>query len=168
MRQRLVISFCAFALLLPATALAAKAARGDGTLSIKNANVTKVVIKANGAVLGRFDSGKLFLTDHVATDAAEPVFIGCEKIDPISEKTTVCSGKNIRFRSIGGRFTVRIVNASDLDLSAVGRGSVTLEGKGTFNDGKYSFDGEAEKALPSVERLFWLGDPPPTPVIPNP
>ena len=165
MRQRLVISFFVLALLLPATALASKAARGDGTLSLKNAQVAKVVIQANGAVLGRFDSGKLVLTDHVPSDADVPVLLGCEKIDPITEKTTMCSGKNIRFRSIGGKFTLRIVNASDLDLSAVGRGSVLLEGKGLLNAGKYSFDGEPYQDVPFVEKKFYLGDPP---LIANP
>ena len=167
MRQRLVLSFCALALLLPATAFASKAARGDGTLSLKNANVTKVVIQANGAVLGRFDSGKLLLTDHHPADADVPVLLGCNVEKPINEKTTLCSGTNIRFRSIGGKFTLRITNASDLDLSAVGRGTVTLEGKGLLNDGKYSFDGKPFQDVPFEEKKFFLGDPPAA-AIPNP
>lgn len=168
MRQRLVISLCTLALLLPATAFAAKAARGDGTLSIKNGNVAKVVIHANGAVLGRYDSGRLELTDHQPLDQDEPVLLGCRIERPLNEKTTLCvGGRNIRFRSIGGKFTLRITDAIDLDLSTVGRGKVTLEGKGLANDGKYSFDGSPYEPIPFVEKRFFLGDPPP-PAIPNP
>jgi hypothetical protein len=92
------------------------------------------------------------------------VIIGCIE-RPLSEKTTLCVGKNIRFRSIGGKFTLTITNATDLDLSAVGRGKVVLEGKGTANDGKYSFDGKPYQDMPLLEKPFWLGDPP---LISNP
>ena len=155
MAKRLLILVTILALAAPATAAAYRAARGDGTLSVKNGNVEKIVIVARGTVLGRLDSGTLILNDLIPDDGAAPVILGCDEggAKPLSEGKTLCKGRNIRFRSIGGRFTLRILDARDVDLSAVGRGKVTLLATGSLfgSDGTYSLNGETPKPIPAGE-----------------
>jgi hypothetical protein len=153
------------ALLLPAAAWAAVAvptstrAPGDGTLVVDNGNGS-VVVRARGGILGRFDDGNVIITDLDLTDGRTPVVSGADQFRIIGPGKWWCSGSDIRFRMIGGLFRVQ-VNATGIDVSAVGRGTAVLDATGyTDFPGRYSLDGGPFHALPGHATTFTLGQAP--------
>jgi hypothetical protein len=161
------VRYFAFLVLLAAlvTAGAAAAHTGgasDGALSVKNAD-GRVVIAGKGAVIGRFDKGQVTIKDPNPNDGTGPIVTGADRVEPLGEKTTRYSGSNIRFRMIGGAFTANVFG-TDIDLSAVGRGMVTLNGsiaKGANNDASYSVNGGAPEDFPPYALTFQLAAPTP-------
>jgi hypothetical protein len=151
---------------LTATALAT-AARPveDGTLSVRDARGA-VALKMKGGVIGRFAKGTLTVTDPDGDTDIE-VVRGAERERPVNMRTTIYSGTNIRFRfSDEGRITIKIAGAK-INLSAVGRGDVWLDGRGDpdegiFFDGSYSLNGDNYKSLPDERQHFDLVALPPT------
>ena len=156
------------ALLLPAAAWAATAslgtsrAPGDGTLVVDNGNGS-VVVRARGGILGRFDQGSVIISDLDPTDGRVPVVSGAETFRFLSGGRTLYSGDDIRFRMIGGLFRVQ-VNATGIDVSAVGRGSAVLDASG-FTDcpGRYSIDGGPFHPVPGHATTYTLGQAPSLP-----
>jgi len=154
--RRLLIIPALIALALPAFAAARTSAPADGALILKDAS-GRVVIQARGGVIGRFDQGALVVRDPNPDDDLEAVVTGAAKTKPLDEFVTVYSGKNIRFRFIGGRFKITLrKETTGIDLSAIGKGNVTLQGAGTLDDGTYSFNGDKPKPLPLIEQPFTL------------
>jgi hypothetical protein len=91
-------------------------------------------------------------------DELEAIVTGADSKRLVNDFITVYSGKNIRFRFIGGRFKITLWRSTTgIDLSATGKGIVTLQGAGTLDDGTYSFNGEKPKALPLPEKEYLLG-----------
>jgi hypothetical protein len=149
--RRLLILPALLALAVPAIAAARDGAAGDGTLIVKNGS-GKVVIQAKGGVIGRFEEGTLVVRDPNPEDELEEVVSGAEGKRRVDEFVTVYSGKNIRFRFIGGRFRITLrKETTGIDLSATGKGTVWMQGAGTIDDGTYSFNGEKPKPLPLLE-----------------
>jgi hypothetical protein len=150
------------ALLLPAAAWAATGtlgssrAPGDGTLVVDNGN-GNVVVRARGGILGRFDQGSVIISDLDPTDGRVPVVSGAETFRFLSGGRTLYSGDDIRFRMIGGLFRVQ-VNATGIDVSAVGRGTAVLDATG-FTDfpGRFSLDGGQFHPLPGRATTYTLG-----------
>jgi hypothetical protein len=129
---------CAFfALALPSVASAHANAPGDGTMLIRDA-IGKVTIVAKGGVIGHFGEGTLTVRDPNPDDNINEVVTGAERTRPVNDYVT---------KYIGGKFTVTLVG-SDIDLSAIGRGTVTIVGKGTADDGTYSVNGFAPQPFP--------------------
>jgi hypothetical protein len=155
--RRLVLAISACALAVPAAVVAAGDGSSDGTLSVKNAT-GKILLKPfNGSAVGRIASGKIVVADPVFDDGAGPVFWGCDKTDG-NEVTTFCSGKDIRFRAIGGSYTI-FINGTGISLSVVGRGNVRLDGNGADaedNDGVFSVNDGPYRSLPNVAKPFLL------------
>ena len=146
--RRLLLLPALLALALPAIAVARDGAAGDGTLIVKNGS-GKIVIQAKGGVIGRFDEGSIVVRDPNPDDELEEVVTGAEDTRRVDDFVTVYSGKNIRFRFIGGRFKITLKkDTTGIDLSATGKGTVVLQGAGTFDDGTYSLNGEKPKPLP--------------------
>jgi hypothetical protein len=146
----------ALALALPAATAARTNAPDDGTLVIKDGNVDPLVIQAKGGVVGRFDQGLLVVKDFNPDDDVDPVVTGAGATKVVSDFTTRYSGKNIRFRFIGGRFTIKIIGGVGVDLSAVGQGTVIVGGAGTLDDGSYSVNGGPFHNVPLLPRTFDL------------
>ena len=154
--------------ILAAAGTAAAQSRGpnDGALAVKNAE-GKVVINGRGAVIGRFDRGSVTIKDPNPNDGTGPIVTGADAVTPVGEKTTKYSGTNIRFRIIGGAFTVTVV-ASDIDLSAIGKGMVVLNGtvgptRATpdNSDATYAVNGGTAQPFPSFVLTFQLAAPQP-------
>jgi hypothetical protein len=143
-----LIALFLVAVAVPAAAFARARDRSDGTLAIKNATGT-IQIVARGSILGSIDSGSVWITDWNPTDDADPQVYGAEKSIAKSELTTVYRGRDIRFRFVSGRYTIRVVG-SGVDVAAVGTGTLRLTGLGTFDDGSYSLDGTPFKSVPSL------------------
>ena len=129
----------------------------DGTLTIRDGRGS-FLIHLRGAVIGRFDRGRLTIEDPSELDGTGPVVRGHEWSDPLSETKTAYGGKGIRFRILGGRFTVRIQNATGVVLSVVGRGRAQLRGAGLeefgLSNGSYSLNGD--EFLPIADEPVWV------------
>jgi hypothetical protein len=140
-------------------ALAKPSGPNDGALSVKNAD-GRVVMIGRGVLIGRFDTGQVTIKDPNPNDGAKPIVTGADVTQSLGEKTTRYSGSNVRFRMIGGTFSITVFGR-DIDLSAVGRGMVTLNGtlggKGSAgNDGTYAVNGGAPQPFPSFVFTFPL------------
>jgi hypothetical protein len=162
----LLVPLSLLALIVP-VASAGDLQRGDGTLSIRDGRGT-IVVQARGAVIGqvaRFErNGKLVIEDLDETDSSDPRVVGADWSRLRDDGTPVYGGKAIRFRLIGGRFVLRVTNAVGLQLSVVGRGSVTLDGAGSLTtgigyDGVFSLNGEPAESLPDEAETFPLRPP---------
>ena len=144
--------------LLAASAAAGRArgAAGDGTLAVKDGR-GGVVLNVKGSVIGWIDKGKLTIEDQDGDDGV-PVVRGADWAKVLSESTVTYGGKGIRFRIFGGRFSVRIQNATGISLSVVARGRVQLKGAGLeelgLSNGTYSVNGD--DALPIPDEPMWI------------
>lgn len=164
MRKLLVL----FALLLvvPATAYSRSDPRpADGTLSIREGRGV-VVLQARGSITGRFERGKLTVTDPNPYDSKRPVVYGASKTTYRGAKTTIYQGRNIRFRLIGAHYTMRI-EGRGIFLSAIARGRGMIDGAGDveagiFYDGVWSLNDEEYHSLPDEPTGFQLVAPPAT------
>jgi hypothetical protein len=123
----------------------------DGTLSVRDGRAV-LQLRLTGGVIGRFARGKLTVTEP-AVGASTIVVRGARRTRYVNARTTVYQGANIRYRlSSNRRFTVRI-DATKINLSAVGLGDGWLDGRGNMErgiyfDGSYSLNGEAYRSLP--------------------
>lgn len=146
------------ALVLPAAALA-RAAPGDGTLSIEGASGV-VIVQARGAVIGRVDGGQIVIADLSPGDDNDPVVWGAQSRRQNGPNTFTYRGRNMTFRLIGGGFRVT-VRGSGISISVVGRGDAFLDGDGV---GVFSTSGadcrlapETCRPLPDVGQRIRIG-----------
>jgi len=138
MRRLLTFAMLA-ALVLPAAALAYPSGINDGTLSVQNGQ-GKVIVSARGGVIGSIVRGSVTISDPVDGDGTGPIVTGDDWSKERNDTTTTWGGTRVRFRLIGGAFKV-VVRGRGINLSVVGKGSVTLAGAGTADDGSYSVNG---------------------------
>ena len=83
-------------------------------------------LKLKGTVIGRVTNGRVQVKDFRPFDSNGPVFTGCKLKRP-SLGVTVCQGRNVGYRVADGRFNTNI-RGSGISISAVGRGTVMLDG----------------------------------------
>jgi hypothetical protein len=134
---------------------------GDGTLSVKRGRGA-VVLKLKGTVIGRLGNGTVQVKDFKPLDANAPQFTGCKpKLRHPTIGLSVCKGRNVGYRVLNGRFNVN-VRGSGISISAVGRGTVTLDGAGEdgLPDGVMSMDDQPYESLPDDLTTLPLGTPP--------
>jgi hypothetical protein len=125
----------------------------DGALAVKNAD-GRIIFNGRGGVIGRFDNGQVTIKDPNPNDGTGPIVTGADQTTPLGERTTRYSGKNIRFRIIGGTFTV-MVYATGVDVSVVGKGLVTLDGTNTTT-GTYALNSDPTQPFPTFRYTFPL------------
>ncbi len=153
--RRILLILLAGLLLAPA-ALAAKRAVGDGTFAVR-AGGGKVVVTARGTIFGQVGNGKIWITDPNPGDDIDAQVSGAERTRLITENLTLYSGKNIRFRFVGGRYAVTISGVG-IDVSAVGKGTATLAGNPNVGDpGDYAVNGAKWQQLPLLATTFTFG-----------
>jgi hypothetical protein len=134
----------------------------DGTLTVREGRAA-IQLRMRGTVIGRLGKGRLTVTD--SADGATIIVRGEEDEIPISGRTTVYSGRNIRFRIADDkRFVVKLAGKG-LNFSAVGRGDGSIDGwgdpdGGVFYDGTYSLNGVEFPTLPNERTRFELAAPP--------
>ena len=144
--RNLVFSCVLFALALPGAAVAHTRAPGDGSVVVKD-GIGKVTIVARGGVIGHLGVGVLTVRDPNPDDNIGEIVTGAERTHEVNDYVTKYWGKDVRFRYIGGKFAIAI-NGADIDLSAIGRGTVELVGSGTADDGTYSLNDSKPQPLP--------------------
>ena len=156
MRRLLVISVALLALAVPAAAWALTQSSSDGTLVVQNGagprGVPVVTLVITGAAIGHVTNlGTIVITDFTPTDPNSPEVTGADWHKDVSPTATQWSGTDMRFRAVSGTYKITIYG-SDVDLSAVGHGVVTLTGlpDATTGDGRYSLNGDLFRSLPSV------------------
>jgi hypothetical protein len=139
--RKLAVLLCSItALAAAATALAQPA---PGTLSVERGRGV-VMIDLKGSVVGRITSGSLRVTDHTPNDRYTAVVYGRKLTqERAGPRTIVYRGAGLRFRMLGGGYRM-VARGSGITVSAVGRGSVMLDGEPRFTAddlGVYSLDG---------------------------
>jgi hypothetical protein len=155
---RIVPFFLLVAVVLatPATVLAERSAKGDGTLSVNDGNGRVTLVWTRGIVFGRVDSGMIKI---VTASGDEPAFedFGTCAHPVVTDSSTSCKGSNVRFRFVPGKLDEIRISGKGIDITAVGQGRGTIAGRGSFDDGTYSLGGGAVLPLPLVETRFTLG-----------
>jgi hypothetical protein len=168
--MRRVVAFTVLATVLgvPAVALGVDfgSSGDDGTVSVKNGAGGILLSPFSGAAVARVAHGKIKITDPLPGDGDGAQVWGCDNspggVD-LTDTTTVCTGDNLRFRAAGGRYKIWI-KGSGIFLSAVGRGSVTLNGAGdgptVTPDGVFSINDAPYRSLPDDGKTFSLAAAP--------
>jgi hypothetical protein len=162
--RKLLVPFL-LVLVLPATAFARQPTpppAANGTLSIREGRGI-VQLNARGSITGRL-RGRIAITDPNPYDSKRPVVYGATKTIYRNDKTVVYVGRNVRFRLIGGLYTVRLEGRA-IFMSAIGRGKGMLNGEGdaqqgVFYDGVWSLNDEPYHSLPDDPTAFELVTPP--------
>jgi len=123
--------------------LAGAAEPTSGTLSVESGRGV-VTLDIRGSVLGRLAGGVLRVTDQTPNDRFTPLVVGRKVTqDRVNAKTTMYRGVGLRFRMLGGGYRL-VMRGTGIDVSAVGKGSVVLDGEPRFlgdDAGVYSLDG---------------------------
>ena len=127
------------AVLFPSTGAATARTAGDGTLSVLDGR-GKFTIIARGGVIGSFARGRVIVTDPIDGDGTGAIVSGDDWHRDRGEQTDIYGGTRVRFRLIGGSFKIVVIGRG-VNLSVVGRGTVTVNGEGTLDDGAYSVNG---------------------------
>jgi hypothetical protein len=143
--RRLSLSLLVAALALLALGLSAWAAPGDGSLVVTNANGS-VIVQGRGLIYGHVDRGTLTVLDYKPDDITAPSVSGGKMKLAAGTLDVVYSGSDMRFLFPGGRYTLRIEGV-DIDLSAVGKGVVTVAGSGSLDDGSFSVNGAKGQSI---------------------
>jgi hypothetical protein len=157
MRRIVVIFTSLSALVAPAAALGVAQSAGDGTLVVKNATgpakVPVVALNITGTVIGQIDSGTIIIDP-----GAQAVVTGADthKNSPYVDSAQIWTGtstdtSSFKFRAAGGHYHI-LIYGSGVDLTAVGRGTVTLAGLPDTpgSDGRYSLNGGDFHSLPGA------------------
>jgi hypothetical protein len=167
--RRLLVPLLILAAAFPGAAYSERAAPDDGSLAVRDGR-GKVQVTVKGSLIGRLGHGSLTVEELSPNEGAEPVVRGYRSFKwGRNGNTRTYSGRNVRFRLLGGRYRV-LFNGKGLHFSLVGRGRALLDGRGSledgiFYDGFYSLNGSEEESLP--DEPTWLnlaqGPPPPPP-----
>jgi hypothetical protein len=155
MRRLLTFAVLAAALALPAGSAARTRGPNDGSLSVKDGRGV-ITIQGRGAVIGSFTQGRVTISDPIDGDGTGPIVTG-DDFPPIerNDTTTTWRGTKVRFRNIGGTFKV-VVRGRGINLSFVGKGTVTVNGAGTGDDGTYATNGAEYSPIPDFLFTFAL------------
>ena len=161
MRNALLILLVTAALAGPSAVLAGTSAKGDGTLSVKDAN-GMVTLSARGIVFGRIENGWIRIVDYRPDDENTFEDFGTCAITRFpDDQTTVCRGTSLRFRFAAGKFDLRL-GGRRVNVTAVGKGTGTIDAADTAIDPwTYSVNGGPFESLPFVPASFTLGLPAP-------
>jgi hypothetical protein len=167
--RRLVVLCSLLVLALPLAAGASTRAIGDGTLSVNDLAEVRpgvsvsIRVTQQAGLIGRCDQCSFRLDDIRPNDLtiAAPLVTGAETVKDIDGdgEEEFFSGRDIRWKIVGGGYVLKIRQGRDIDLSVVGKARVRIRGV----DGRYSRDGGADKPVPLDSAIFWLGTPPPPP-----
>jgi opacity protein-like surface antigen len=153
--MRRLLTFAMLVMLaLPAAAAARTDAPTDGTLSVSDARGT-ITINGRGAVIGSVARGSVTISDPIDGDGTGPVVTGDDWSKDRNDTTSTWGGTKVRFRMIGGTFKI-VVRGRGMNLSLVGKGTITLNGAGTGADGSYSVNGGDYSVMPDFPATFFL------------
>jgi len=163
MRRLAIVGLLASVLAVPAAAAAFGDSSGDGTLVVHSGSAPRsipvVTLVIQGTALGHVSSGSDQLDKVVIDDPNNTGDIAASSttgaVVPVTRKSvsdteTKFVGSDFRFRAAGGVYKIWIYG-SGVDVFAVGRGTVVLQGMSDGSaDGWYSVNGGPQRSLPSA------------------
>jgi hypothetical protein len=138
------LTFLLVALLLAPSALAEGVAAGDGSLVVTSANARIIYVTGSGLIWGHIDLGTLTILDYKPASGSSFQVTGLAMIK-LPGSSTAYSGSDMRFLLPSGRYALR-VDGVGIDISAVGKGTVSAIGMSTVLNGTLATNGG--KALP--------------------
>jgi hypothetical protein len=153
--RRLILLLLLSALALPALALAARSAPGDGSLVVKDANGV-ITLQGDGLVFGQFDRGTLTVLDYTPDSNAAPTVSGAKMKLSGGTLTVRYVGSHVRFLFPGGKYVLRFEGIG-IDISAVGKGAVQVTGRGTVDDGTFAVNGSKALLLTPLPSWAFYG-----------
>ncbi len=144
--RRLCLLLLLFLLAFPTLALAGRSRPNDGSLLLKNANGT-VTLQGTGLIFGQFDRGSLTVIAYEPDKHSAPTVSGA-RMKPLTaaDLHVVYVGSDVRFLFPGGKYVLKFEGVG-IDISAVGKGTVQVTGKGTLDDGSLSVNGAKAQGL---------------------
>jgi len=156
MRRLSVILSLFSVIAVPAAALAAPSAIGDGSLVVQNgsapAGTPVVQLTITGSVIGHVDRGRIIIDTGVNGDAPDVTGAEWRGDSTRVDNAQVWRGVDFKFRAVAGKNMVVLVYGSGVDLVAIGKGTVKLAGvPDTVTDGKYSLNGADFLSLPGTQ-----------------
>jgi hypothetical protein len=137
MRKALLFVFVCV-LLAPALAFGSRSAPGDGSLVVTDANA-QLTISGQGLIYGHIDSGTLTVVGDYKPNNNNSLSTVTGAKQTIVGRNVVYTGSDVRFYFPGGKYNL-IVSGTGIDLSAVGKGTVSSVGFGLTEDGSFSLD----------------------------
>jgi hypothetical protein len=143
MRRLSLIVLMSF-LLVPAAAFADHRAAGDGSLVVSDASVRLITVKGSGLIFGHIDQGTVTVLDYNAANTTAPQISGSP--GRLIGNAVVYSGSDLRFLFPNGRYSLRF-DGVGIDISAVGKGTVTAAGLGSPDDGTLTVNGGRSQDL---------------------
>jgi hypothetical protein len=152
MRSFLAV-FASAAFALPGLAWATTRALDDGTLSVRNGDGV-IFVSARGTVIGTCDQCRVSIVDPSPDDGPPPVVSGYEGHRDISDTRDLWSGKDVRFRMVGGFFKIRVAGTG-IDVAVVAKGWGRIQAYDS-NTGTFSVNGDARRPLPDQREVFTL------------
>jgi hypothetical protein len=166
--RKLIFLACALTVAAALVGGARAADPENGVLSVERGKGV-VVLELRGSILGRLGNGALSVTDLTPRDRYTATVVARKmKEVRVGLRTTRYRGQGVRFRMLGGGYRI-VVRGNGIALSAVGKGSVTLDGerRTVLDDaGVYSLDGvdcslepETCTPLPDEPERYALGTP---------
>jgi len=127
-----------------AAAPSAESGAGDGALAVTHASGT-IYVQGRGVIYGHFDAGTLMVLSYQPDDGTSVPAVSSGK-SKYSRGSGVYSGTDVRFLLPSGRYVIELIG-TNIDASAVGRGSIIATGLGTFDDGSYTVNGGKPQLL---------------------
>jgi hypothetical protein len=141
--RSLILLACSLVAVAALATSAGAAGNVTGMLSVDDGRGV-VGIDLRGSVLGRLRKGTLRVTDLTPRDTfGEIVFARGElEEEQVGPRTMLYRGQGIRFRMLGGAYRI-VVRGAGIDVAAVGRGTVSLDGEARLDEltGVYSVTG---------------------------
>jgi hypothetical protein len=164
--RRLSLILLAALAVLPAAALAARKAPGDGVFELRAVNGV-VILTGKGVLWGQIDHGSMRVTDPDLADGQQLFVSGADRTKLVDGSTTLYSGTDIHFRTTGGKYKIRF-KGTGIDLSAIGVGGADMTGDPNAVDtGDYAVDGGKWIPVPLNETVRTFGVQPPVTAPPT-
>jgi hypothetical protein len=153
--RRLVVFTTLLALALPSAASATVRAPGDGTLSVRDLDGS-ISVHVKGGVIGRCSQCVLVL-DEWKDEEILPVVRGAKGTDLDDDDAKErFAGKDLRWKLMGGSFSMIVRKGDDVDLSLVGKGRIDwIRGTG----GSYVLNGGESQSVLLVSPPFFQLNP---------
>jgi hypothetical protein len=136
--RRFLLTF-ALLLVLPAAALGAGVATGDGSVSVTGASGT-IVIQGRGLIYGHFDTGTLMVLSYKPDDGVSVPSVTSDKAQYTKPGAGSFTGTDVRFLLPSGRYTIELI-AVNLNASAIGQGSIVASGLSSGDNGSFAVNG---------------------------
>jgi hypothetical protein len=167
--RTVVFLACSFLATAALAVSAGAAGNANGTLSVAEGRGL-VGLELRGSVIGRLGSGSVRVTDLTPRDRFGEIVFGRDLApeEQVGPNTVVYRGQGIRFRMLGGGYRI-VVRGRGIDVAAVGRGAVWLDGEPRpvdLSTGLYSVAGVdcgiepvLCTPLPDEPERFTLGSP---------